>query len=306
MKRFFLTALLVFLLGMQTFAAEPFIIAVMDPLAKELACACIDGYAQRDYKALAVHLKNTGNPAFATGEIVFAGSVQAALQKSSKKRVDMIIGEDSVVRAELQKAKIPVTAIARLSDKQGTTGFTGLVVVAADDPAKSIADLKNHRLLLGPVESNERHAAAIKLFEKHGVAVPKQPEVVGRCSEAAHTILENESDKLIAAVLSDYSFALLEGCETIEKGALRVLDKTEPVPFIGVFVTETVDKKVMGELYTALMNCKTDAKLLKMLETKEGFVHYGKIKVEDITAMTVIEEMWESFPITKAEDDSKN
>jgi hypothetical protein len=36
---------------------EPILLVVMDPLAKELACACVKGYAQRDYRKLAVRLE---------------------------------------------------------------------------------------------------------------------------------------------------------------------------------------------------------------------------------------------------------
>src|SRR5437016_1359673 len=35
----------------------PILLAVMDPLAKELACACVKGYGQRDYRKLAARLE---------------------------------------------------------------------------------------------------------------------------------------------------------------------------------------------------------------------------------------------------------
>src|SRR5436190_23748256 len=37
--------------------SEPIVLVVMDPLAKELACACVKGYGQRDYRKLAAHLQ---------------------------------------------------------------------------------------------------------------------------------------------------------------------------------------------------------------------------------------------------------
>src|SRR5436190_18787351 len=36
---------------------EPIMLVVMDPLAKELACACVKGYGQRDYRKLAARLE---------------------------------------------------------------------------------------------------------------------------------------------------------------------------------------------------------------------------------------------------------
>ena len=37
---------------------EPVMLVVMDPLAKELACSCVKGYAQRDYRKFAAQLKS--------------------------------------------------------------------------------------------------------------------------------------------------------------------------------------------------------------------------------------------------------
>src|SRR6266568_4006883 len=36
---------------------EPVLLVVMDPLAKELACACVKGYGQRDYRKIATRLE---------------------------------------------------------------------------------------------------------------------------------------------------------------------------------------------------------------------------------------------------------
>ena len=296
MKRILLITLLCLSFGAKTLAAEPFVIAVMDPLAKELACACIDGFAQRDYKALANYLQETGDPAFAKIELVFASSLPVALRKSSTKKVGMVIGKDSVVRAELQRAKIASTGIARLLNKTGdTVGFTGLVIVAADDPAKIVADLKNHRLLFGPPECEEKYDAAIKLFKKHGVPIPDKPETIDKCTEAGFAILENETDVPIAAVVSDYALALIEGCDLIEKGALRVIDKTESVPFIGIYVTESVDQKMAEKLFGYLLRTGGEPKLKQALET-QGFMNYilrGKVG-------------FISFPVEQAEGNSKN
>src|SRR5438034_10358891 len=38
-------------------APEPIMLVVMDPLARELACACVKGYGQRDYRKVAARLE---------------------------------------------------------------------------------------------------------------------------------------------------------------------------------------------------------------------------------------------------------
>ncbi|MCA9069318.1 MAG: hypothetical protein KDA84_10365, partial [Planctomycetaceae bacterium] len=36
---------------------ETLTVVVMDPLSKPLSCPCVEGYAQREYKALSAHLE---------------------------------------------------------------------------------------------------------------------------------------------------------------------------------------------------------------------------------------------------------
>ena len=115
---------------------SPWSLVVMDPLARPLSCACVEGYAQRDYEKLAEYLESkTGHPV----RIAFAESLDTALAGNAKGRVDVIIGKDSVVRADCREANIKIVRLAALSDKDGETTQTGLIVVARDDPAISVA-----------------------------------------------------------------------------------------------------------------------------------------------------------------------
>lgn len=269
MKRplLFLT-LAVLLLPATVKAEKPLVLAVLDPLSADLACDCVSGFAQRDYRLLSSFLKEKlGRPV----ELVFAGSVPAAIGKSKQNRVDIVIGKDSVVAYDFRMQKLTGKRIARLTNPNGETTFTGLVVVAANDPAKTVADLKKHRILFGPPSCDEKHGSAIALFEKEGVSVPKKPETAESCTVAGLEIVENDTDTPIAAVISDYALTLIEGCETIEKGALRVIGKTGPVPFIAVFVADSLDIKTVETLCAALKDFGKDAKNREKLETKTGF-----------------------------------
>ena len=66
----------------------------MDPLSARLACACVEGYAQRDYDALGAFLQQRlGQPV----RVVYAESLPAALAGKAEGRVDLVIGKHSVV-----------------------------------------------------------------------------------------------------------------------------------------------------------------------------------------------------------------
>src|SRR5204863_3491936 len=95
----------------------------------------------------------------------FAETLAEALKKKTEGKADLIIGKDSVVRAGAKEASLGVTPLAALSGKDGKTTQTGLVVVPAADPALLVSDLKGYRILFGPSDCDEKHAAAVKLFK---------------------------------------------------------------------------------------------------------------------------------------------
>ena len=208
---------------------------VMDPLAAPLSCPCVEGYAQRKYEKLAEYLEQTlSRPV----RLTFSESLRTALAGKAEGRADLVIGKDSVVRADAKAAGVPVTAVASLTGKDGGTTQTGLFVVPAGDPAKQVSDLSGYRIFFGTPECDEKYAAAIELLRSSGVAVPDKIETSAACSDGACKTLELGAGVRSAAVISSYAKPLLEGCGTVKKGDLRVIGETKPVPFITAFVAD--------------------------------------------------------------------
>jgi ABC-type phosphate/phosphonate transport system substrate-binding protein len=149
-----------------------------------------------------------------------------------------------------------------------------LFVVPADDPAKTLSDLKSHKILFGPIESDEKHAAALAVLAKAGVPAPAEDklEVREACSEGACDILDEGPGA--AAVISSYAKPLLEGCGTIDRGALKVVGRTADVPFITAFVSDSVDGETARGIRAALLAVGKNDRLCIALETQRGFVAY--------------------------------
>ncbi|HEX6963792.1 MAG TPA: PQQ-binding-like beta-propeller repeat protein [Lacipirellula sp.] len=251
--------------------AEPLSLVVMDPLAAPLSCPCVAGYAQRKYEVLAEEFEKTlGRPVVLT----FSESLTKALQKEGCTTAHVIIGKDSVVRADAKTHKFKVTPVAQLSGLDGKTTQTGMIVVPANDPAKSIADLKGYKIIFGPTYCSEKSAAARKLLESAGVEIPPldEAEVSAACSDGALKILEWGDDVRGATVISSYAAPLLEGCGTIKKGDLRVIAETEPVPFITAFVTNKVAKPERKAIRKLLHASGENQKLKTALESLIGFI----------------------------------
>lgn len=252
-------------------ASPPRAMLVMDPLAKDLACACVGGYAQRDYRALATELSR------ATGqrlEPVFADELGKGLRLAGNRPVALVIGKESVVRSDAADRGLPLAPLCRLTDREGRTTLTGVFVVRKNDPARTLADLSGRRVFFGPADSDEKHRAALAALAQAGVKPPEKPETKAGCTESAACVVEDDSTPGAAGVISSYALPLLEGCGNVPPGALRVLAETRPVPFVTVFVTTNTPPALVTRLHTALLGVAGQTALLKRLESKSGFVDH--------------------------------
>lgn len=249
---------------------------VMDPLSKPLACACVQGYAQRDYDKLGEFLEERLG---IDVEVVFGESLTEALERHGV--IDLVVGKDSVIRYDAAKAKCHYQQIAALTGKDDSTTFTGLFVVPAGDPAKKLSDLAGYRILFGPSYAIEKHGAAIVALEKALGETVKVTEdnVRGSCAQSAIEAIEAKDETPpTAGVISSYAAALLEGCGTIDPGSIRVIAKTEPVPFITVYLDSKLDKTTKKNIRKALSKVAGDSELCMALESKSGFVATKKNK----------------------------
>jgi len=248
---------------------RPLTLVVMDPLAAPLACDCVKGYAQRKYELLAMFLEQWLSRKV---ELIFSEALERGIAKSSRGSADLVIGKHSLVKFDAAECKLPVRPLAMLTGKDGKTTLTGLFVVPAADRAKKVADLEGYRILFGPPEEAEKHAAAVAALKKAGVSVPEPKETFPSCAEAGLGAVESDFKPGTAAVISSYAMALLEGCGTIDKGDLRVIGETDPLPFVTVFAAASVDEKDAEKIVAALLAMGQVPPLLTALETKLGFL----------------------------------
>ena len=249
--------------------ADPLCVVVMDPLAAQLSCPCVAGYAQRDYLALGRHLERAlGRPV----KIGFGESLARGTQASGCPRAHLVIGKHSVVREDGKAGGIVVEPLAALTDQHGSRLLHGLFVVPTEDPAESLEDLVDYTIHLGPSEHAEKHSMALEALRRIAASDHPESKVAASCSDAAAAILDAPQPAQAAAVISSYAQPLLEGCGTVPKGALRVVGQTRPVRFITAFVTGDVDFPTRDRHKQALLDVGRDQNLCKKLESSRGFV----------------------------------
>lgn len=249
--------------------ANALCVVIMDPLAAQLSCPCVKGYAQRDYTALAEHLEQAlGRPV----RLGFGSSLAAGLNAAGCKRADLVIGKDSVVRADGVAACMPLEPLCALTDTTGGCAMRGVFVVPADDVAESLEDVFDYVFLLGRPEHAEKHARALDALRAVGIPEPSTVREMDSCSDAAAEILEPEAPAQAVAVISSYAAPLLEGCGTVPKGALRVIGETSPVPFVTAFVPRDTAPPDRDAMAHALLDVASSAALCRRLESSRGFV----------------------------------
>src|SRR5690349_3946232 len=129
---------------------EPMTLVVMDPLAKELACACVKGFGQRDYRKLAARLeKAIKQPVKIEFSDDLAETLEGSAGRPATGREIIVIGDQSIVVHGAKKAGLKSHPVCDLTDIDGITTLPALFIVRSDDPAKELKDLAGRKILFG-------------------------------------------------------------------------------------------------------------------------------------------------------------
>lgn len=246
----------------------PVVMVVMDPLAKELACACMQGYGQRDYRKLAARLEAALKQEVS---IEFSDDLAQTMKVIERGQGVIVIGEASRVSKGAMQAGLKARAVSELTDSNGDTVMNGVIVGQAKDKARELKDLAGRKVFFGLADTDANQLALKEALQAAGLKDPLPQEKRGQYTDAALDVLDSTEEVLPVAVIPSYALRLLEGCGSVKPGELRVLGKTRAVPFITVFLNEHIkpeqEKKIVGSLLTL----KDDPKLLKLMESRDGF-----------------------------------
>jgi outer membrane protein assembly factor BamB len=248
-------------------AKQPLLLIVMDPLAKELACACVKGFGQRDYRKLARHLEETIHQRVA---IEMSDDLAESLKLASPGQEVLVVGERSFVASSAQRAGFACEPVCVLTDPEGNTTLHGTFVVPAKDSAADLKDISGRPLIVGLTDTEVNHAAVEAALRQAGATSSKQ-EKRSVYTDAALDVLDSRATPPPVAVLPHYALRLMEGCGSITPGDLRVIGKTEPKPFMTLFLAEEISAEKKQKIIRTLLELKTNPVLLQLLESRDGF-----------------------------------
>src|SRR5439155_13293364 len=119
-----------------------------------------------------------------------------------------------------KRAGLKCRPVCELTGMDGGTTVTGLFVARANDPAKELKDIAGRKVLLGLVDADAKHTAAIVALRAAKLEPPAQPESRASGNDAALDVLDSSASPLPVAVIPSYALPLLEGCGSITPGDL--------------------------------------------------------------------------------------
>jgi outer membrane protein assembly factor BamB/ABC-type phosphate/phosphonate transport system substrate-binding protein len=228
----------------------------------------VKDYGQRDYRKLAAQI---GAALKQKISIEFSDDLAESMALASPGQEVIVIGEQSLVVRDAKKAALKYHPICALTDLDGMTTLTGSFVVRAADPAKDLKDIGGRTMFLGLVDTDENRAVTQASLRTAGIESPAAPQKRASYGDAALDVLDSQSSPPPVGVIPSYSLRLLEGCGSVKPGELRVIGKTAPVPFITVFVANSIPEEKEQRILETLLGVKGDAKLLKAMESRDGF-----------------------------------
>src|SRR5664279_1198555 len=180
---------------------EPSLLVVMDPLAKELACACVKGHAQRDYRKLLARLQTAIKQPIG---IEFSDDLAESLAGAGSGRQVIVVGEQSLVARGAKKAGLKCHPVCELTDLDGNTTLTGWFIARFGDLARELKDIGGRKLFVGLGEGDELHAIILAALRRAGVE-SAQPENRPSYTEAALDLLDSTLSPPPVAVIPAYA-----------------------------------------------------------------------------------------------------
>ncbi|MGL6194321.1 MAG: PhnD/SsuA/transferrin family substrate-binding protein [Thermoguttaceae bacterium] len=240
--------------------AKFYVITVFDPLAKHSYCGCKDDKDAREYLPIAMYLKDI------LGERVrniYPENLESVRLVTQSDDYILCFGKESVVDYEIEKGKFNLRKLGYIVDLNGNTTFHGLLVARKESGVNQVSDLhgKNEglELILGPAFAVEKNALALKLLKENDIDLSKATQLIDKtCKDTLlHLLRLQDPTQPVVGAISDYAWGLLKTTDFIiwfgEEPPLEIIGKTEPAPFIAVYINTNLDEMKQETIVKALV-----------------------------------------------------
>lgn len=214
-----------------------------------------------------------------------AQPLKAHLEKSLGRQVEIIVTTDysSMIEAMrfgrievayfgplsyvLARSKSEIEAFA-VGLSRGVATYTSVVVVQADSPLKSMADIKGKMVAYGDVASTSSHLVPRAMLQDVGLVVNTDYKTVylGAHDAVARAV---ETGKVPAGALSKPIYESLIKAGKLDGSKMRVLAETQPIPNYPMALQSKLTPALKDQIRRAFLEIK-DPVILKSFRA-DGF-----------------------------------
>lgn len=215
-----------------------------------------------------------------------AQPLKAHLEKTLSRPVELVVTTDysSMIEAMrfgrievayfgplsyvLARSKSEIEAFA-VGVSRGSPTYTSVVIVPADSPAKSVADLKGTTVAYGDNASTSSHLVPRAMLQDRGLVANRDYKTVyvGAHDAVARTV---EAGRVQAGALSRPIFDSLVKGGKIDGAKVRVLAETAAIPNYPIAYQSKLPAELKAQIRAAFLDLK-DPAILKTFRA-EGFV----------------------------------
>lgn len=197
------------------------------------------------------------------------------------------------IRAE-RAAKTAGRRAEAIAMRDSDQNLTSVIVVKADSPIHSVADLRGRRVGVGAIDSPQAtlipisylHAQGVSEFTvvRHDVLGGKHGDHIGGERNAARAL---RADKVDAACMIDGNHLLFTNEGTLPAGATRILAQTEPYDHCNFTVFDDAPSDLIERFRELLLAMSYDDPQVRPLLDLEGLKAWKPGRTEFYRALDV-------------------
>ena len=239
-------------------------IGVNDIYCRKTACDCIQDVAKRSYDGTLAALAKDHNIKL---EFTYFMEVMDLEKAIKANKFDGVLCKPWTALRLGREAGAEFKRVADIRDPDDKPNMTGVFVVPAKSPIRSLAGLQGKRLVFGQPDSFEKYHAPLRMLAAQNIK-PASGLYFSSCGENLDALM---SGKVDAAVISSYAMTASCAVDFAKPEDFRTIAKTPEMPLTSVLVdlrkVSAADAARLQQALLVLAGDKTPADL-----TGKGFV----------------------------------
>jgi phosphonate transport system substrate-binding protein len=208
-------------------------------------------------------------------ELFVASDYAGVVQAMASDKLDMaLFGGVTYVQAREQADIYPI--VTELDKATKSTKYTSVIIVPADSPVKTVAELKGKTFAFGDISSTSGSLYPKIMLDQAGLKVPQDLKEIKYTGGHDATALAVANGSVDAGGVEERILDRLIDQGRVDKTKIRKIKQSDPIEGYPWVVRSKLDKDFVEKVTNAFLNLK-DPEILK-LRSADG---YGRVAAKD-------------------------